>query len=231
MFAEVVERSRLGDLILMALFSACMAWTKNEGQALATINIVIVVCLALSRRQWTHCATFIAIVFFLFLPWLIYLRGLPRTDEDYAGRLNFGELVAHVDRLPVIAREIGPEMVKWTDTGPERLTAAWGIFWFVLAAAAIVGWRRFRRGEVILLWILLGLHLLVYVLAYMVTPWDLQTLMRTTIDRLLMHAAPVAAMLIGAMWKIGDRGERYRFDGGRLGNTIRSLVWRSAHSQ
>jgi hypothetical protein len=188
-----------GNLILMALFSTCMAWTKNEGQALAAINAVIVICLALSRRQWTHCATFIAIVFILFLPWLIYLRGLPRTDENYAGRLNLREIAAHVDRLPMIARETGREMVKWTDTGPERLTAAWGVFWFVLAAVTLVGWRRFGRGEVILLWILLGLHLLIYVPAYVVTPWDLETLMRTTIDRLLMHAAPVAAILIGVM--------------------------------
>ncbi|HEY1923129.1 MAG TPA: hypothetical protein VGG44_10305, partial [Tepidisphaeraceae bacterium] len=80
-----------------------------------------------------------------------------------------------------------------------RLTAAWGIFWFVLAIAVVVGWKRLGRGEVILLWVLLGLHISAYVPAYLVTPWDLETLMRTTIDRLLMHAAPVAAMLIGMM--------------------------------
>jgi hypothetical protein len=209
-----------GDLILAGLFSACMAWAKNEGQALAAINVVITVCVAVSRKKWGQCAAFIGIVFFIFLPWLIYLKGMPRTDEDYAGRLKLGELAAHVDRVPMILRGMGREMIKWRDTGPERLTAAWGIFWLVFAMVAVFGWKRFGRGGVILLWVLLGLHLLVYVPAYMVTPWDLETLMRTTIDRLLMHTAPVAAILIGAMWTIGERTDGRHFDGGRAGNTI-----------
>ncbi|MGD0464403.1 MAG: glycosyltransferase family 39 protein [Tepidisphaeraceae bacterium] len=192
------------NLVLTALFSACMAWTKNEGQALAGINAGIFVCLALSRRQWAQCAAFLAIVFILFSPWLIYIRNLPRTDEDYTGRLNLRELVSHVDRVPVIVRGTVRAMAKWIDTGPQRLTAPWGMFWFVLAVVAIAGWRRFQRGEVVLLWILLGLHLLVYVPPYMVTPWNLQGLMNTTIDRLLMHAAPVGAMLMGAMWGPAD---------------------------
>ncbi len=191
-----------GDLVLAALFSACMAWTKNEGQALAAINGVIILGVALSRRQWAQGATFIAIVFLLFLPWLIYMWGLPRTDENYAGRLNFGELASHVDRLPVIVKETGLAMGKWIDSGPLRLTAAWGIFWVVLVVLAASGWRRFGRGEVVLLWILLLLHLVVYVPPYMVTPWDLRELMATTIDRLLMHAAPVAAMVMGLMWSM-----------------------------
>jgi hypothetical protein len=193
------KRRDCSDLLLAALFSACMAWTKNEGQALAAINALIIACVALPRRQWSQCASFIAIVFFMILPWLIYIRGLPRTDEDYAGRLNWTELAAHVNRVPTILRVMGWAMARWSLSGPQRLTEGWGIFWYVLAAAAIVRWRRLGRGEVLLLWALLALQLLAYVPAYMVTTWDLQDLMRTTIDRLLMHAAPVAAMLIGLM--------------------------------
>jgi hypothetical protein len=200
-----------GSLILAALFSACMAWTKNEGQALAAINALVVLAIALSRRRWGQGATFIAIVFFLFLPWLLYVRGLPRTDENYAGRLNFGELVAHIDRVPGIVRGFGWAMGRWIERGPERLTVAWGVFWVMLIVAGIAGWRRLGRGDVALLWILLGLHLLIYVPAYVVTPWNLEELMRTTIDRLLMHAAPVAAILMGAMWDIRREAREQRF--------------------
>jgi hypothetical protein len=188
-----------GDLVLTAMFTACMAWTKDEGQALAAINAAVIGWLSLSRRNWAQLAAFIVIVLVLFLPWLIFIQGLPRTDEDYAGRLHLRELAAHADRVPEIARGMGRGMIKLIDAGPQHLMAAWGIFWIALAAAAIVGWRRWRRADVMLLWILLGLHLLVYFPPYMVTPWDLTELMKTTIDRLLMHAAPVGAMLMGMM--------------------------------
>jgi len=47
---------------------------------------------------------------------------------------------------------------------------------------------------------LLALHLASYVLAYIVTPWDLNVLLPATLDRLLWHALPAFLLLTGWHW-------------------------------
>jgi hypothetical protein len=188
------ERQRWNDLVLAALFSAAMAWTKNEGQVLALINALVILALTpnpRSRRNLLAVLAFAAIVFLLFLPWLLYIRPLPRSDEDYAGHLNFHEIVTHADRLPAIALAMARELILFKD---------WGIFWILLIALALLQRSQTNSRTILTLWVLLALQLLVYFPPYMVTNWDLDQLLPATVDRLFMHMMPVAALLIGLLW-------------------------------
>jgi hypothetical protein len=188
------QNQRWGDLLLAALASAAMAWTKNEGQALALINGLVILVLTprpLGRRNLLAVAAFAAIVVVLLLPWLLFIRGLPRTDEDYAARLNLHEMATHLDRLTTIAHAMARQ--PW-------VAKNWGIFWYVLAALALFQWRGSMSRAVLTLWVLLGLHVLAYVPPYMVTNWDLAELLPNTIDRFFMHMLPPAALLIGLLW-------------------------------
>ena len=63
-----------------------------------------------------------------------------------------------------------------------------------------MGWRAFARRYMLAVWILLGLHLLSYALAYSVTPWNLTTVIPMTLDRLLLHAVPAIILLAGWHW-------------------------------
>jgi len=65
---------------------------------------------------------------------------------------------------------------------------------------AIVERRQFRNPRAAFIGTLLLLHLLAYIPAFMVTNWNLDELFGVTIDRLLMHAAPAAAILMGFLW-------------------------------
>jgi hypothetical protein len=48
---------------------------------------------------------------------------------------------------------------------------------------------------------MLVLHLLVYIPPPMVVAnWKIDDLLSATLDRLLMHAAPAGAILLGALW-------------------------------
>jgi hypothetical protein len=190
------EFQRWGDLILAALFSAAMVWTKNEGQPLALINALVILILTpnpLRRKNLLAVLAFAGIVFLLFLPWLLYIRGLPRSDEDYAARLNPHQVAAHLDRVPTIAWVMAKEALAFKD---------WGIFWILLAALALLHWNHMNSRTLITLWVLLLLHVLAYFPPYMVTIWTLKPLMVLTIDRLFMHLLPAAALLLGLLWPV-----------------------------
>jgi len=76
----------------------------------------------------------------------------------------------------------------------------WGFFWLLAAILAMVQPRRFASPAVAMIGVLLGLHLLAYLPPLMVVKsWNLNDLLLVTSDRLLMHAAPAAAILIGLL--------------------------------
>jgi hypothetical protein len=200
------EKGTCGYVLLGALFSAWMAWTKNEGLALAAINVVVLAVIKPPgswRRAFAAAGVFALIVAAIYLPWVIYSWGLPRTDEDYAGNLNIHGILSHVGRLPGILGAIGQEMIACPD---------WGLFWLLAAGLAIVQRRRFARPAVAIIGAMLVLHLLAYIPPLMVvTSWNIDELLGVTTDRLLMHAAPAAAILIGLLWPrwAGGTAERH----------------------
>jgi len=199
------ETGSWGYVVLCALFSAWMAWTKNEGLALAAVNAVVLALIkghGLRRRAFAAAAIFTLIVAAIYLPWIIFSWGLPRTDEDYAGNLRIHGIISNVSRLPQILGALGLEAVNWQD---------WGFFWLLAATLAIVQRRRFANPAAAIIGTLLVLHLLAYLPPLMVvTSWNLDELLAVTTDRLLMHAAPAAAILIGLLlpkWAGGTAGD------------------------
>jgi hypothetical protein len=76
----------------------------------------------------------------------------------------------------------------------------WGVLWLLILPLAALGWRAFTQLHVLVLWGILLLHLGLYTLMYVITPWDVQALMRDSLHRLLIHVAPTAALLLAAHW-------------------------------
>jgi len=185
---------RWQDLILATMFAACVAWTKQEGLVLAAIDVAAVAALTphpLRRRNLWAAAAFALAVAVLYLPWILYSRNLPRTDENYTQHLNLTELAAHLPRLPQIATGMAGELMSWVD---------WGFFWWMLPLTALLSPRRLLERPIWTLWILLICQLLAYVPPFMVAPWDLNWLLEMVLDRLFLHATPAAALLIGLQW-------------------------------
>jgi hypothetical protein len=198
------EEGRWGYAILMGLFGAWMAWTKNEGLALAAINVVVMAC---PRRGWGWKKTLGGAVFagaivgVLYAPWMIYTVGMPRTDEDYAGRLNLREFVRHIDRLGLAVRGLTTVLIA---------SEVFGWFWIIAGVLVVWNWRRLAEPAVAVVIVLIVLHLMAYVPPMVVTNWNLRELMAVTLDRLAMHVAPAGAILIGLLWPRGGFGERLR---------------------
>jgi Dolichyl-phosphate-mannose-protein mannosyltransferase len=221
------ENRQWGDLILIALFSASMTWTKNEGLALAAINALLIavprkrgeapLIMVLNTTGKPHltatgkrglspfaAAGILALIIAaIYLPWIIFSWGLPRTDENYAGRLNIHGIISNIPRLPTIFAGFAVEMARCWD---------WGLFWLIALGLTITERSKFRHRAVALIGILLVLHLLAYIPPLMVTNWKLQELLDVSSDRLLMHATPAAAILIGLLWPEWAGGTPIRRD-------------------
>ena len=188
------ESRSAGFLVLAAIFSAWMAWTKNEGLALAAVNAIVVAASGPREKRRQSLAagiTLAAIVAFIYLPWIVYTWGIPRTDEDYAGRFASLQIFSNIGRIGSILVGFGKELIDWED---------WGLFWIIVAGLSLAERRRFRNSQVAAIGILLALHVAAYVPAFLVTNWKLEELLSVTLDRLLMHAAPAGAILIGVLW-------------------------------
>jgi hypothetical protein len=194
---------RTADLILTAIFTIFIAWTKQEGLEVALINVAAV--FALAPRRPLAWAGFAAAVGLAYLPWYLYSHDLPRTDENYFGHLQISVLIGNLSRLPTVILGFLGSAFDW-DT--------WCVFWFALGAAALLEIRRIREPAVALLWILLIAHFLAYLPPYIVVMnWNYRELMAVTQDRLLLHIAPAAALLIGLQF---PRLKRLEPNGGRV---------------
>ncbi|HSV13737.1 MAG TPA: hypothetical protein VLI90_05730, partial [Tepidisphaeraceae bacterium] len=212
-------------LIASAVFAALAAMEKNEGLALLPIVALVPFGFAVSRRvrrysddpdsaagraeesrssripfdklragcsepgvlwdwiiAWLTAGALIA-------PWLIYRCYLPRTHEDYGSKLTSITTLLH--DLP----RLGHVLPRYL-----RLFVAFssaGAIWILLLIVAICCHKTFRRAVVRAMWILLLLHAGLYMLTFVVTPWDVDVLLPMVGPKLLMHIAPTAVLLIG----------------------------------
>ncbi|HTL29894.1 MAG TPA: hypothetical protein VL282_11760 [Tepidisphaeraceae bacterium] len=179
----------LAELILAAIFASCAAFTKNEGLAFFAVVSALLFALALlkkDRRAIGAGITFALVAGLILLPWLIFRTELPRTHEDYGSKFTLWRILDNTPRLIPIARLFAAEFSH---------ASTWSIFWFLPIAATLLNPSALRRRSVQFLWLVLLGHLAVYVLTYMVTPWDLYELAVATTTRLVLHLSPAAVLI------------------------------------
>jgi hypothetical protein len=190
-----IDQRQTPDAIFAALFAVFAGLTKNEGLPLALITAGVMALFTLSappqRRRWKDLAVFCGIVGVGLGIWIVWRAGLPHTDENYPGQLRWSILSNNAGRVPLIVA-----------SGLKKMLAVsfWGGLWLLLPVMAGLGYRAWRNPRALALWCLLLAQLGVYVLVYTITPWDLAELIRVSMDRLLMHAVPLAGLIIAAHW-------------------------------
>jgi Dolichyl-phosphate-mannose-protein mannosyltransferase len=179
------------NLVASAVFAAFAAFTKNEGLALLPVVAAAALAFALFRRKrelFGDWLLAVAVTAVLISPWIVYRAYLPRNHEDYGSKLTSAATI--IQNLPRL-RQLIPMYfgLLW------ELRTAGGI-WFVLLIVAILGWRAFSHPTVLVLWGIVLAHLMLYLVTFEVTPWDLKTLLWMVGPKLLMHIAPAAMLLI-----------------------------------
>jgi hypothetical protein len=180
-----------GTLPLAALFFAGLPWSKFEGPPLAgTILLAAALTLLwlkpprLTRRLASLCWPLFGLLLG-YLPWRLFalLHGIE-TGADHMLGFYFPQLIKAAPAL--LAALIYPTL--------------FGILWPATALAAFsAGKRLFTTPQLFLVLFLAG-NFAAILLAYAVAPTspaEFHLYLRATIDRLILHLTPAAALLMG----------------------------------
>ena len=193
-----------GSLSLAALFLAGMAWCKYEGPPLAaTVILAAVLTLAWLRPRGTWRR-----LFSLSLP----LAGLALGYLPWRLFISQQHLEVGADHI----QNIYPQQLAQASAS---LAAAliqpyfFGLLWPAVLLAVIVLGRRLWTSPALFLLLFLGGNLLAILLAYTVAPTspaEFPSYVRASLDRLLLHLTPSAALLLGLglkeQWPSTHRG-------------------------
>jgi len=203
LYLWLADAAPRGSLSLTACCLAGMAWCKYEGPPLAA-TLILAAALTLT---WLRPHRWLRRLGALSVP----LAGLA------AGYLPW-RLFALRQQL-----EIGADHIQ--GFYPHQMTQAiyyllaglfspyyFGFLWPALALALILAGRRLWRSPMLFLALFVGGNLAAIILAYAVAPTaaaEFPAYVRATLDRLLLHLSPVAALLLALGLKTlrGEPGE------------------------
>jgi hypothetical protein len=179
-----------GSLTLAACFLAGMAWCKYEGPPLAaTLILAAALTLAWLRpagwvRQLGQLTVPLAGLVVGYLPWRLFIQQQQlEIGADHIQGFYPHQMVQGIYHL--LAGLVSPFY--------------FGFLWPALALALICAGKRLWRSPMIFLALFVGGNLLAIILAYAVAPTsaaEFPSYVRATLDRLLLHLTPVAALLL-----------------------------------
>ena len=178
-------------LPLIALFFAGITWSKFEGTPLAA-SILLAAALTLLWLRPPHLARRLAFLAWPlgglllgYLPWRLFaLSHGIETGSDHILGFYPQQFLKAIPAL--VLALINPTL--------------FGILWPTAALAAVLARKKLFTTPVLFLALFLGGNFLAILLAYAVaptSPFEFHLYLRATLDRLLLHLAPVAALLIG----------------------------------
>jgi hypothetical protein len=179
-----------GSLTLSACCLAGMAWCKYEGPPLAaTLLLAAALTLAWLRpagwvRRLTQLSVPLVGLVVGYLPWRLFaVQQKLEIGADHIQGFYPHQMVKAIFYL--LAGLVEPFY--------------FGFLWPALALALILAGNRLWRSPRLFLALFVGGNLLAIILAYAVAPTgaaEFPAYVRATLDRLLLHLTPVAALLL-----------------------------------
>lgn len=196
-FLGATKEQKTGDWIVCGFCLAGLSFVKNEGGAFAGIELILLLGLVLIRQvPWKQAAACFCSFVIPNIPWWIYSRGLPKTDERYTEHLTWQNLLNQSERLPTILSSAARYM---TDLATTR-----GL-WLLVGIAIIVAVVRRRTRAVWLAFAILAGQLLAYTVAFVITPWNLETLIAMKMEVILLTLMPAVLVCLIEVFE-GTRG-------------------------
>ncbi len=178
-------------LPLAALCFAGLAWSKFEGPPLAA-TIILAAALTLLwlrpprlARRLLSLAWPVGGLLLGYLPWRLFaLSHGIETGSDHILGFYWTQLFQAIPAL-------GLGLINPT---------LFGILWPTAVLALVLSWKKILTSPLLFLALFLGGNFLAILLAYAVAPTspsEFHLYLRATLDRLLLHLAPLAALVIG----------------------------------
>ena len=174
--AAILPLRRRENVTRSAVFLGLAASCKNEGLTLI-VAVAIAMMIAGAKQLIPKLWPAVAIP----LPWLIISR-LHHLHSDFAAGSVMDRIVEH-------ATNLAPMLQAMASYPPGRV-----IFWIGLAAALAIGWRRVVTDERFLASVI-GLQLLAFIAAYVITPHDVSWHVRWSWERVVLQVTALLAFL------------------------------------
>lgn len=170
---------------LAGIFAALASWTKVEGAVLALCLGGVALCVA-GRRA----VPILVLPLCVIVAWAVFQHRFGLAEKDF---LPITPLTAfaNLDRVPMIARMVGREIVT---------PGHWGLLWPAFAAAcALSAFARRWSATATVLASLVMMPAGVYAASYLFSSWtDVDGHIRTSFVRLLVPLAPIALIFIAS---------------------------------
>ncbi|KKL25609.1 hypothetical protein LCGC14_2403600, partial [marine sediment metagenome] len=198
-------------LLYSSIFMGFMAWSKEEGFGLLFVNTAVFVIYniflhvkkiinykknRLNKEQIIHISgnesvinvlAFFTIGFLIYLPWLItcFINNfttsyLTNIRQIFDLKTTFTNLI-DISYYFFVIHPVGI------------------VFWIIFFLFIIFNIRFVLKENNFFLLTLSLFHFFLYLLIYLVTPYDLSWHLRFSADRLLMHLTPICTFLIGIL--------------------------------
>jgi hypothetical protein len=190
LYLWLADAAPRGSLTLTACCLAGMAWCKYEGPPLAaTLILAAALTLAWLRpHRWLRRLVYLSVplagLVAGYLPWRLFvLRQQLEIGADHIQSFYPHQMAKAIYYL--FAGLLSPYY--------------FGFLWPALALALILIGRRLWRSPMLFLALFVGGNLAAIILAYAVAPTaaaEFPAYVRATLDRLLLHLSPVAALLL-----------------------------------
>jgi hypothetical protein len=175
------------------IYAACLAllpWVKQEGLVLWLVATLCGIFVIIWKRK--PALNFLALLpgLLVMAGWRLYLlRTHAVASADFLP-LNLMELKANIGRLGSILGELGSAFMD---------TDRWSLFWGITGIAAIFFIRRYHDARAIVLFLAFGAPICIYSFSYVFSAWPSYILhIGLSMNRLLMHVAPLALFFVGA---------------------------------
>lgn len=183
------------DIIISAIFSGLSMFTKNEGLGLFAITIFCLCIFVLFnskeervKQNTKYLSMYIIIPILIILPWLIISTGMPTflEEENYPGRLTMNIIIGNFSRTPIILSSFCREFLD---------IKRWNILWILFGIAVIGSFRLTLKSPIKYILLILLLDFSMFVLVYVITPWDVKALISCSMTRLIIQITPLAVFL------------------------------------
>jgi hypothetical protein len=191
---EALEGAGRRSETIAAALAASLALVKREG-ALLGAELVVLLAVALALRHGVgRAARFLAAAVPVALvvagPWFLFAARHDLVGKDFLP-VSVGTLWANVDRLPALAVMLADVLVR---------PGVFGFLWPAVALTGALRWRGWRRPGARFLGALILAALAVDAGVFVfsgVNPYTVHVI--SALDRLVLHAAPVAVLLAGLL--------------------------------
>ncbi|MCL5017113.1 MAG: hypothetical protein M1155_00395, partial [Patescibacteria group bacterium] len=176
-------------IIMSALFSSFLIFTKNEGSAFVLINLLILGILTafnFDKTKFKQIILYLSIVCVLSSPWLVFRWNLS-MDIDYPHLLNISNVLNNINILKYIFAAFVKEFLTFSK---------WNLLWVFLGLSTLLNFRYTLKLPVLYLTLLPFFSFLMYMVICIVEPSDINEKMYTLLFRLVIHFLPLAVFLM-----------------------------------